>query len=244
MLSNGIAFFLLFLMILMGIFCILFLRNMVDPFKRANPETVYLKILTSSCFVIVGIAMSCCRTYISNFCLFLISGAFASLIGDFLLGLRYVDIERRNSYTRGGFIAFMIGHFLYITYNIIRFGSVLFNHLMITIVFLLLALVLGLAVGRCDRLLGMTYGDFKFLVTIYSIIILASTFLGFEIAILKKFNSLLANFFAVGASFFLISDLILSGTYFGQGKDRPVDLISNHIFYFTGQFLIGLALLL
>lgn len=104
MLSNGIAFFLLFLMILMGIFCILFLRNMVDPFKRANPETVYLKILTSSCFVIVGIAMSCCRTYISNFCLFLISGAFASLIGDFLLGLRYVDIERRNSYTRGGYL--------------------------------------------------------------------------------------------------------------------------------------------
>ena len=51
------------------------------------------------------------------------------------------------------------------------------------------------------------------------------------------------NCFFAGAVLFTLSDLVLSGTYFGEGKDRPVDIILNYILYYSGQFLIALSLL-
>ena len=48
--------------------------------------------------------------------------------------------------------------------------------------------------------------------------------------------------FAAGA-LFAISDLILSGTYFGIGKTRPVDLITNTVTYYCAQYLIAFSLL-
>ena len=51
------------------------------------------------------------------------------------------------------------------------------------------------------------------------------------------------NLLFIGLIFFLISDLILSGTYFGEGKNRPVDVVTNHVTYYVGQFLIALSLL-
>jgi hypothetical protein len=46
----------------------------------------------------------------------------------------------------------------------------------------------------------------------------------------------------IGSILFAVSDLVLSGTYFGKGKDRPVDIIFNYLTYYPGQFLIAYAL--
>ena len=48
----------------------------------------------------------------------------------------------------------------------------------------------------------------------------------------------------IGGVFFAISDLILSGTYFGEGKNRPVDIVTNHVTYYIAQFVIAGSLLL
>ena len=50
------------------------------------------------------------------------------------------------------------------------------------------------------------------------------------------------NLIFIGGVFFAISDLILSGTYFGKGRERPIDLALNYITYYAGQFLIASAL--
>ena len=42
---------------------------------------------------------------------------------------------------------------------------------------------------------------------------------------------------------FAISDLVLSGTYFGKGKERPIDLLLNYLFYYGAQFVIAWSLL-
>ena len=47
----------------------------------------------------------------------------------------------------------------------------------------------------------------------------------------------------IGGVFFAISDLILSGTYFSTGKDRPVDVITNHATYYIAQFIIASSIL-
>ena len=51
------------------------------------------------------------------------------------------------------------------------------------------------------------------------------------------------NLFFIGAVLFALSDLVLSGTYFGVGKDRPADLIANYLLYYPAQYLIALSLL-
>ena len=50
------------------------------------------------------------------------------------------------------------------------------------------------------------------------------------------------NLFFIGGILFALSDLVLSGTYFG-GKERPVDIILNYLTYYPAQFLIALSLL-
>ena len=50
------------------------------------------------------------------------------------------------------------------------------------------------------------------------------------------------NVFFAGSILFAISDLILSGTYFGEGRERPVDLALNYLTYYGGQFLIASSL--
>ena len=88
----------------------------------------------------------------------------------------------------------------------------------------------------------LKYGKFKGVTAAYSIV--------FGMSIAAAFCSWYfggmapqALVMTIGLVVFLLSDLVLSGTFFGQGKDRPVDYILNYIFYFGGQFTIALSLL-
>ncbi len=62
---------------------------------------------------------------------------------------------------------------------------------------------------------------------------------------MSVFNGVKANMhllvMGIGGVFFVISDLILSGTYFGEGKNRPVDIVTNHVTYYMAQFIIALS---
>ena len=46
-----------------------------------------------------------------------------------------------------------------------------------------------------------------------------------------------------GGVLFAVSDLILSGTYFGEGKERPFDIISNAITYYLAQYVIAFSIM-
>ena len=47
----------------------------------------------------------------------------------------------------------------------------------------------------------------------------------------------------IGGILFAISDLVLSGTYFGEGKERPIDFILNYITYYGAQFTIAFSIM-
>ena len=53
---------------------------------------------------------------------------------------------------------------------------------------------------------------------------------------------LLYSLFLLAVLLFAASDLILSGTYFGEGKDRPVDIVLNYLTYYPAQYLIAFSL--
>ena len=57
-----------------------------------------------------------------------------------------------------------------------------------------------------------------------------------------QFSSVATMVLVGGGVLFAISDLILSGTYFGEGKERPVDIITNGVTYYLAQFAIAFSL--
>ena len=59
---------------------------------------------------------------------------------------------------------------------------------------------------------------------------------------MKGFQNTTLLMLFIGGISFALSDLVLSGTYFGKGKDRPIDLILNYIFYYGAQFTIAFSL--
>ena len=88
----------------------------------------------------------------------------------------------------------------------------------------------------------LSYGKFKSVVIAYGVILFAMVLISGSFALYYGWEKTSLNLIFVGGVFFAISDLILSGTYFGTGKERPIDLALNYITYYAGQFLIASTL--
>ena len=63
------------------------------------------------------------------------------------------------------------------------------------------------------------------------------------LAIQNGFQIVSLNMIMIGSILFTISDLVLSGTYFGEGKERLIDFVLNYSTYYAAQFIIAFALL-
>ena len=89
------------------------------------------------------------------------------------------------------------------------------------------------------------YGKFKFITVFYTAVLNSTSGMAFAYAVANR--SAHAIVLATGLFFFLMSDLILSGTYFSQNeKDRSnrVTVVLNHAAYYLAQFLIASSLIL
>ena len=65
----------------------------------------------------------------------------------------------------------------------------------------------------------------------------------FSLYVLSGFKSLTLLLMSIGGCLFATSDLILSGTYFGKGKERAVDIATNVATYYAAQFIIAFSIL-
>ena len=114
------------------------------------------------------------------------------------------------------------------------------------ILYIILPLVIACAVGAGNLALApvmkMEYGKFKAITGIYGAILFGMTLLAGSLAIYNHFEFWTLNLMFIGGVFFAISDLILSGTYFSTGKDRPIDVITNHATYYIAQFIIAMRI--
>ena len=77
----------------------------------------------------------------------------------------------------------------------------------------------------------MEYGKFKAITGIYGAILFGMTLLAGSLALYNHFQYMTLNLM-----------FILSGTYFSTGKDRPVDVITNHATYYIAQFIIATSI--
>ena len=203
-----------------------------EKIRGYTVKAVLKKSVVSLLFIAVAAAAGS-QTILAQF---IIVGLVCGLLGDIWLDLKYVYPQHDDIYTYAGFAVFGIGHVLYVTGLIIQYGGGLF-----LIASFALA-VIG-AIGNDlmgTKVMKLRFGKMRPVVFVYAFLLFCTVFVSGGL-LLKNGVTMLLMFF-IGSVLFAVSDLILSGTYFGEGKERPVDIISNYVCYYAAQFLIAYSL--
>jgi uncharacterized membrane protein YhhN len=227
-------------LVIIGIAIPLIVWYVISKCKKYDLKELFLKTGISLLFVILSIVSTIVSGSFSLFNGLVILGLVFGLVGDILLDLKYVDIERTRGYSYGGFIVFGIGHILFITALIATYyqkGGVWFIILPI-----LLDIVLAFVTILLEKPLKLKYGEYKLISFLYALCLFGTCSFSLFLAIQNNFSIVPLNLFLAGSLLFALSDLVLSGTFFGEGKERPIDFALNYATYYGAQFLIAFLL--
>ena len=167
-------------------------------------------------------------------------GLACGLLGDIWLDLKYVFPEHDQTFTYAGFAAFSIGHVLYIAGMLVRFFPP--DGIAYVLVPIALGVVLSVVNAALEKPMKLDYGRMKPVVIAYGILLFTTMLLSGSLALSHGLQEPALNLLFAGSVLFAISDLVLSGTYFGMGHERPVDFVLNYFTYYPAQFLIATAL--
>ena len=105
-----------------------------------------------------------------------------------------------------------------------------------------LALLCAMGNLAIEKPMKLSFGKMKPVVVAYSFLLFLTVLLSGSLALLHRWSAPTLNLFFAGSVLFAVSDLVLSGTYFGVGKDRPVDIVLNYLSYYPAQYLIAFSL--
>ena len=225
---------------LVGLGAIALVFYLLEKCKRYSLKGVLIKFVVSLLFVAVAVIASHLHPgHILN--PLLIIGLVLGLSGDVWLDLKYVYPEHDKSYSYMGFAVFGLGHIFFITGMFLEFfGSA---HPLYVILPLSAAIVIGVGNLFLAKPMKLDYGSMKGAVLAYSFCLFSMPLSALSLCILTSFQSVPLVLLFVGGILFAVSDLVLSGTYFGKGHERPIDFILNYCTYYPAQFLIALSLL-
>ena len=224
-----------FLSVVGLVFLIMYLPEKI---RGASVRALLFKSAVSCCFIAVGIAAAAVSK--AEFGFFVIGGLVCGLLGDLWLDLKFVYPESDEEYTRPGFLAFAAGHALYIAGLLRRFGPLPFAWVCGAV---LAAVAVGFAAVFAAPLLKQDYGKYKGISLFYAPFLFGTTAFAAALSLYTGFAHTTVTLMLIGGILFALSDLVLGGTYFGQGHDRPVDYILNYAFYYGAQFIIAWSVL-
>lgn len=170
---------------------------------------------------------------------FIVPGLVFGLMGDIWLDLKFVYPGDDAPLTYAGFAVFGVGHILYQLGLIFQF----YVHGKPLYVLLPMGLALLATLGNLalEKPMKLDYGVMKPVVIAYGFLLFLTVALSGSLALLHRFSVAALNLFFAGSVLFAVSDLVLSGTYFGVGKHRPVDIVLNYLTYYPAQFLIAFS---
>ena len=212
----------------------------ISKVKAYSYRTVIIKGITSLLFLSLGIYGLIAMGF-RTLSFFVVPGLFFGLLGDIFLDLKYVQKERDYLWTMLGFIAFGIGHILYITGMFLEFyvdQSVFY-----IVIPILLAIIMGPITMLIDKKMKAVYGKFFWIAFFYAMTLFGTLFTSFFLWMMTAFTETTLLLIFIGAILFTISDLILNMTYFTEGHEKPFDIISNSVTYYIAQFLIAISTL-
>ena len=211
----------------------------IEKVRKTSVKSTMIKATTSFLFITLA-AYSVYRNGNPPFGFFTICGLAMGLLGDIWLGLKHVYKEHTRTYTFAGFTCFAVGHMFYI-YGMMRhlaYPNVWYAYL----IPLAFGLLCGGAVLLLEKPLKYNYKEYKIISFVYGVLLFGMVATAGYLAIANKMQVASYNMLFIGGILFALSDLILCGTYFGVGKDKPFDLISNSITYYVAQYLIAFSI--
>jgi len=232
--------------------------------KNSSPLAIILKGMTSLFFIATAVSALVENVNFSGDytvvlpAVLIILGLANGLVGDITLDFKiyfkgligkYENAERdSDAMMYIGMIVFGIGHVLYITSTAIRFPGLEMNLLWSALVaigavaglFLVSIFVLKMKFGKF-LIASISYGFLLFWFFVLSIWDIAQVGSTSETALQLA-----------GALFFLISDLVLSMTYFSKEEDYKKEgllnpesrlmICINHVTYYIAQFLLAVLI--
>ncbi len=170
--------------------------------------------------------------------LIIMGGAFG-LVGDIMLDLKGVYKQDEKPYLISGFIAFLIGHIFYIS-------AIVYSIKMewwLVLIGACAACIGGIVTVLSANLMKVHYGAYRKIVAVYTSFLLGTAIMSGIAMVISGFQKGYIILF-IGAILFALSDVILSGTFFGRGKDKKRHYFINHFTYYAAQYLIAASIML
>ncbi|MDR2753064.1 MAG: lysoplasmalogenase [Oscillospiraceae bacterium] len=204
---------------------------------------ILLKILISALFLLTTLTAAFGHStwepiFYNKWLIFgVVAGQIMGLLGDFWLDMKDMYAQHHDVFVFAGFTSFLIGHLFFIvgifaTYSL---GPVALP------VALGAGAVLGALALLTEKAMKLNYGKFRAIAVGYTAVFGAAIAVALQGYLVTKSTQSLVM--TIGLVLFFLSDLVLSGTFFGQGKKRPVDYALNYLLYYGGQFVVALSLL-
>ena len=222
-------------MVIGAFFLVAFLLKCED---KRSVTGVFLKNATSIFFILTAVCGIVKNSASWKYGLLIVVGLVFGMLGDIYLDQKWVYPKDMKQYLYAGFICFGIGHLFYI--------PALVTTAHISMKLMIIPVIVGgvVAVGNLllEKPMKQKFGEYKAIVTVYSFILAAMVATAVVAAFVSKHPAFIV--YAIGSVLFLVSDLVLSPMYFGEGKNTPTNFIVNHVTYYLGQYMIAFSVAL
>lgn len=232
-----------------------FIAFVIKCRKKRSVEGVYIKNVVSLFFIATAFSgvMFIINTYNSGsrgmlqYGVIVMFGLILGMLGDIYLDQKWVYPEHEKQYLYAGFITFLIGHIFYMVSIFMKLSE----YVKLKPVHFIAAAAIAILIDIINLLLEKPtkqhYGSYKLIVTVYTFFVAGTFGSALTAAFFTRGTDAFVPFiiYAVGAALFLISDIILSPMYFGDGsKNTPANFILNHATYYIGQYIFALTIVL
>ena len=216
-------------------FLVAFLLKCKD---KRSVTGVFLKNATSIFFILTAVCGIVKNSASWKYGLLIVVGLVFGMLGDIYLDQKWVYPKDMKQYLYAGFICFGIGHLFYIP------ALVMTAHISMKLMIIPVIVGVAVAVGNLllEKPMKQKFGQYKAIVTVYSFILAAMVATAVVAAFVSKHPAFIV--YAIGSVLFLVSDLVLSPMYFGEGKNTPTNFIVNHVTYYLGQYMIAFSVAL
>lgn len=206
--------------------------------KLNQPSLKALILKISTTLLIICFSLFCIlnQTDNLNVGVLIVIGLIFGLIGDMVLDLKLIYPKDDEFYTFLGFGSFILGHLLYIGYFLLNFHLQVLDY---SFIFGLAGMTVFIVLVT-EVPMKLNFGKFRLISAVYAFILSFITFLMLWTS--YRFENIGMLIFGIGLIFFLISDLILSQSYFGK-EEKSWMIITNYLFYYGAQYLIALSIL-
>ena len=201
-------------------------------------KNLLFKSVSSLCYLLTAVFALIDNVNARTYGSLIIMGGALGLVGDILLDLKGIYKNDERVYLKGGFIFFLVGHIFYIAaivYSIkLKWWIVLLGAAV--------SAVIGVLTVLSANLMKVHYGAYRRIVAVYVAFLAMTTIMSATAMIVSSFEKGYV-LMAVGSLLFLLSDAVLSNTFFGRGKDKKHHLFINHFLYYAGQYLIAASIM-